>query len=732
MKSKLKYTEALLAMARSTNQYKPDALLSYERVISMAKLVLATEHASLWLLNKVTSPNVEELTLNCLVGFCQQKSMSVTEVSHYWSFLEQQGRLVCDDVAQLSVPDDVMRDLNARFGQAGAFIHVPLFSEGSVFGVLCFYHPAAHQWTEEELYFVSLLSDQVIHVYEKDYYTRLQSELDVVSKIFTASKDAMIILSEVGIVEKVNPAFTNITGFKAEEIVGHHYPSWINQGGQTDVDFIGMCSYVTNHGHWQGELLQRRKSGQLQPVWQTMMSIKNAQNQITNFVAIESDLSSFKRAQERLHYLSHYDSLTGLPNRAEFHKKLADYLAVAEQNLSSVRVICIDIDDFKKINLSLGYAFGDQLLSIVANRLSYLDKKNGVWARLSADEFAYAVCADHRQDRDDFLQKVVEVISQPFALAGHQVRLTASVGCAEYPNSASAEGEALLRDAQAAMRSVKMSGGNNFLCYQESMNQQTIERLMLENQLAQAAGLNQLRLYYQPQIDLETGKLLGLEALIRWQHPEMGLVAPNQFIPLAEETGLIEQIGDWVLNEVCRQLAEWQMQGLPLTSVAINVSASQFIRRPLAKHIQQLIEQYNISPALLELELTERVVMNDPSLVHGIMDQLSSLGVSLSMDDFGTGYSSLSYLQKLPLNKLKVDMSFVRNIATSKNDLAITNTIINLGKNLNLQVIAEGIEIQEQKHLLMQMGCHVGQGYYFAKPMPAEEVAKILTNPDFR
>ncbi len=429
-----------------------------------------------------------------------------------------------------------------------------------------------------------------------------------------------------------------------------------------------------------------------------------------------------------MHYLSHYDALTGLANRVELLEQLAHMVDVAHSMESQVAVFCLDIDDFKKVNLSLGHTLGDQLLTNVAARLNQLGDIHGIWARLSADEYIYALPLDLHVDSEPMMQAILDELHLPFALGGQQVRLTASLGCSRYPQDAQ-DAESLLRSAQTAMRAMKQLGGNGYKCYVSTMNSQAVERLLLENQLAHAVFNQELVLHYQPQVSLDDGQLVGLEALVRWQHPELGLVSPGLFIPLAEETGLIEEIGDWVLEAACRQLAQWRKLGLPVVTMAVNISAPQFVRRPIVQRMAELIRQYELPANLVELELTERVVMNDPSHVRDVMMQLSALGVQLSMDDFGTGYSSLSYLQKFPLDKLKVDMSFVRNIATSKDDLAITKAIIQLGRSLELRVIAEGVETLEQQRLLRSVGCQEGQGYYFAKPLPADKVAALLRHP---
>lgn len=722
------YARALLSLWQATELDAGQQLDVYARILSVAQQLLHVDSASIWW----QQSGVEGNQLVCMCAsdpLLRQKAIPLTLLPNYWHYLQQQSLMVCDHAEhRLPQHNTIMNELLPFLERYQSIMHVRLMSDGQLLGVLRLERLRAHHWLEDEKTFASLLAEQVVHEYEHEERANMQHELELISRVFTASRDAIIVMSNSGEVQKVNPAFTVNTGFEADEIIGQHYPSWVNAGGQTGVDFVEMCHLVCQSGHWQGELLQRRKGRDSQAVWQTMLAIMDSQGNTTNFIAIESDLSGFKEAQARVHYLSHYDSLTGLANRVELLEQLVHMINIAQSAGTQVAVFCVDIDDFKKVNLSLGHTLGDQLLTTVAARLGHLGDAHGVWARLSADEFIYAVSITHGTPTEPMMISFLEALHQPFALGGQQLRLTASMGSALYPQDAH-DAESLLRSAQTAMRAMKQLGGNGYQCYVSTMNSQAIERLLLENQLAHAVSNGELVLHYQPQVCLEDGQLVGLEALVRWQHPELGLVSPGVFIPLAEETGLIEEIGDWVLEEACRQLAQWRAQALPVVTMAVNISAPQFVRRPIVQRIAGLIEQYRLPANLVELELTERVVMNDPSHVRDIMMRLSELGVQLSMDDFGTGYSSLSYLQKFPLDKLKVDMSFVRNIATSKDDLAITKAIIQLGRSLELCVIAEGVETLEQKRLLTSVGCHEGQGYYFAKPLPADKIAALLKHP---
>lgn len=722
------YARALLSLWQATELDAGQEQDVYARTLSVAQHLLHVDSASIWW--QQSGDEGDALVCICARdSSLLQTEIPLTLVPNYWQHLQQHSLMVCDHAKhRLPQHQFIIDELFPFLGSHQSIMHVRLMSGGQLLGVLRLERMRAHHWLEDEKIFAALLAEQIVHEYEHESRAKMQRELELISCVFSASRDAIIVMSNTGEVQKVNPAFTINTGFEADEIIGQHYPRWVNAGGQTGVDFVEMCHLFYPSGHWQGELLQRRKGRDSQAVWQTMLAISDTQGKITNFIAIESDLSGFKEAQAKVHYLSRYDTLTGLANRVELLEQLVNMINIAQSAGTQVAVLCVDIDDFKKVNLSLGHTLGDQLLTIIAARLGSLGDARGVWARLSADEFIYVISMTHGQAIEPMMTSFLDGLHQPFALGGQQLRLTASMGSALYPQDAH-DAEALLRSAQTAMRAMKQLGGNGYQCYVSTMNSQAIERLLLENQLAHAVSNGELVLHYQPQVCLEDGQLVGLEALVRWQHPELGLVSPGVFIPLAEETGLIEEIGDWVLEEACRQLAQWRDQGLPVVTMAVNISAPQFVRRPIVQRIASLIEQYCLPANWVELELTERVVMNDPSHVRDIMAQLSELGVQLSMDDFGTGYSSLSYLQKFPLDKLKVDMSFVRNIATSKDDLAITKAIIQLGRSLELCVIAEGVETLEQKRLLTSVGCHQGQGYYFAKPLPADRIVALLKHP---
>lgn len=722
------YANALLSVWQDAELGSGYESLAYARIVEVAQHMLHLDHASIWVLQS-DEQQVENLTLvkQSADDGARLPFIKATQLPRYLAQLSQAPLIICDQSHGCDDDVSLWEETQPYLAQGTVSVmHVRLMGDGRLLGVLRLEMKKAHRWSGDEKTFAKLLAEQLVHLLQHEDRVRIQQELELISRVFNASRDAIVVISNTGIVQKVNPAFTQITGFLPEEVLGQYYPLWINQGGQTEVDFDSICGLVATDGHWHGELMQRRKDGEVQAVWQTLLSVRDAHGQVTNYISIETDLSAHKAAQARVHYLSHFDSLTGMANRQLLQLRLAELFAKVNVGFGCVAVVYLDIDDFKKVNLSMGHVLGDQLLITIASRLQHVQFGEGSWARLSADEFVYAGLITNRQSVDQEVDAIVARLSEPFVVGGQYIRLTASIGVALYPEDAH-DGESILKAAQNAMRAAKESGGNHVRQYVSLMTQQAEERLHLETQLARAIKENQLTLHYQPQYNLADAKLVGVEALLRWQHPELGWIAPNIFIPIAEETGLIEEIGDWVLEEACRQLAQWKSLALPLVPIAVNVSASQFIRQPICDRVRCLLSQYQIDPALLELELTERVVMHDPMQVKEIMQHLSDIGIQLSIDDFGTGYSSLSYLQQFPLDKLKIDMSFVHNMLESKDSAAIAKAIVQLGKSMELTVIAEGIETRAQQDMLLEMGCEQGQGFYFSHPLSADKLMVFMT-----
>ncbi|MDH5229408.1 MAG: EAL domain-containing protein [Gammaproteobacteria bacterium] len=439
-------------------------------------------------------------------------------------------------------------------------------------------------------------------------------------------------------------------------------------------------------------------------------------------IAVSRDITERKETEERLLYLANYDSLTGLPNRALFRDRLRRAIARAQRNDSHVALMFLDLDRFKNINDSLGHHAGDQLLRGVARRLKQYARKGDTIARLGGDEFT--VILEGINNADDaavVAKKILELMEPPFKVDGHEVAASTSIGITLYPDDA-ADMRTLLKNADTAMYRSKEKGRNHYQFYTADMNAKAYEYLLLENNLRHALDREEFRLYFQPQIDLHTQGIIGIEALLRWEHPEQGLLQPENFIPFAEETGLIIPIGEWVLRSACRHAVSWQKAGLPPVRVAVNLSMRQFRQKDFVQLIADALQETGLAPQYLELEITESFLAHNVEQATEILRDLHKLGVHLSIDDFGTGYSSLSYLKRFPLNTLKIDQSFVRDITTDPDGATIAEAIIALGQSLNLSVIAEGVEDHEQVFFLKGRGCDLAQGFFFSHPIASEKV----------
>ena len=450
--------------------------------------------------------------------------------------------------------------------------------------------------------------------------------------------------------------------------------------------------------------------------------------QVIEIVAVSRDITERKETEERLLYLANYDSLTGLPNRALFRDRLRRAIARAQRNEKRVALLFLDLDRFKNINDSLGHHAGDQLLRGVARRLKQYARKGDTVARLGGDEFTVILeGVAHADDAALVAKKIIELMEPAYKIDGHEVVATPSIGITLYPDDA-ADMRTLLKNADTAMYRSKERGRNRYQFYTSDMNAKAYEYLMLENNLRHALEREEFRLFYQPQIDLHSQGLFGVEALLRWEHPEQGLLPPEHFIPFAEETGLIIPIGEWVLREACKQAVEWQNQGLPPTRVAVNLSMRQFRQKNFVDIVAGVLNETGLDPQYLELEVTESFLAHNAEQATEILRSLHRLGVHLSIDDFGTGYSSLSYLKQFPLNTLKIDQSFVRDISSDPDGATIAEAIIALGQSLRLNVIAEGVETEDQVFFLRGRGCDRVQGFLFSHPLPPEEIVGWLTS----
>ena len=553
-----------------------------------------------------------------------------------------------------------------------------------------------------------------------------ESDLQLAKQVIDSSNEAILITDAANRIVSVNAAFEAITGYTAAEAVGNN-PSLL-ASGRHDVEFYrAMWHKLLTEGHWEGEVWDRRKGGDIYPKWLRINLLRDpATHAITHHVAVFSDITERKAAEEKIQHLAHHDALTDLPNRFALRVHLEHALARARREGYGVALMFLDLDRFKTINDSLGHHVGDELLREVAVRLRQSVRDADLVARLGGDEFVVVLERMLRaDDAAPVARKILETLARPCRLDGHELHTTPSIGIGFYPEDGE-DIDTLMRNADAAMYHAKAAGRNNVQYFSAHMNETARTRLGIENALHAALRERQFILHYQPQFDLASGRLTGFEALIRWRHPERGLVPPGEFIPVAEESGMIVDIGNWVLEEACRQARVWQDAGLDFDHIAVNLAARHFARQDLVPAVRGVLYAAGLAPARLELEITETGLMEADAGVLAILEELNGMGVRLVVDDFGTGYSSLAYLKRLPVHRLKIDRSFVMDIETDASDAAIARSVIALAHALSLDVVAEGVETKGQADFLRAYGCDRVQGYLYGRPMPAEDAANLM------
>lgn len=554
---------------------------------------------------------------------------------------------------------------------------------------------------------------------------RDEESLRQAAAVFDATQEGVLVTDVQQHIVHCNPAFSRITGYSQEEILGQS-PNLLKSGRHDKLFYENLWASLQNHGAWSGEVWNRRKNGEIYPQWQCIRAIHDEQGEISHFVAVFSDISALKRSQRELDYLAHHDPLSNLPNRLLFTERVARTLEHDKAEQKNGAVLLIDLDHFKHINESLGHNIGDLLLKAVGERLSTQLSKRMTLARLGGDEFGllYEECRNAEQAAV-MAQRLQHSLTQAFIVIDKELFITASIGICLYPDDAEDVAQ-VLRNADSALFKAKSSGRESYAFYSEELTKHAHQRVELASALRHALDHQELRVYYQPLLCLRKRKLIGVEALVRWQHPQRGLVSPGEFIPVAEETGLIGAIDAWVLQQSCRQMVSWRNAGLTLQFVAVNVSSRLFSRDELDLRVADVLRDTGLDPACLELEVTESAIMDNPDAALALLERVRALGVRLAIDDFGTGYSSLARLKRLPVHKLKLDQSFVSGLPHDQDDIAITRAVIALGHSMGMKVLAEGIEQVEQLELLNQLGCDHGQGYYFGRPQPAAQLAELL------
>lgn len=545
---------------------------------------------------------------------------------------------------------------------------------------------------------------------------KAEERIKLLASIFDNSGEAIVITDSNNIIIEVNKAFSQFTGYSCEEAIGQN-PKILKSGIEGVEFYKEMWRCLLENNYWQGEIWDKRKDNSLYPKWLTITTIRDKYNNITNYFASFSDISQRKEAERRIEHLAHNDSLTSLPNRFTLVEKFSQALEQAKRSSGSLSVMFIDLDRFKTINDSLGHQIGDMLLCEVATRLKKTLRAADIVARFGGDEFVIIQPLIRSEMESVHLaKKILNTISKPYILDNNTVYTTPSIGISIFPNDGDNVPE-LMKNADAAMYHAKSSGRNAYQMFTNEMHIVACKRMAIENSLRTAITNDEFILYYQPQVESITCKLVGFEALVRWQSPEHGLVSPDKFIPIAEETGLIVKIGEQVFQKACMQAALWESEGLPEVKIAVNLSARQLKQTNLAELFVEIMDTYKVNPKNIELEVTESMTMEDPKASILILNKLKNIGFDLAIDDFGTGYSSLSYLKLFPVHKLKIDKSFVNDIVTDPNDAAIASATIALGHNLGMKVIAEGVETEEQLDFLVKNGCDMIQGYLFSKPV---------------
>jgi diguanylate cyclase (GGDEF)-like protein/PAS domain S-box-containing protein len=569
----------------------------------------------------------------------------------------------------------------------------------------------------------------VIYAIVHDISERIQAEraLREAATVFESTAEAIMITDTSGVIRRINQAFTNMTGFSAAESLGQT-PRILKSGRQDELFYKSMWERLMAQGRWEGEVWNKRKNGDIFPVWQIVSTVRDEQGKAVGFVSLFIDITQKKRDEDEIAYRANYDALTGLPNRNLLAERLGQALKQARREGSRVAVMFVDLDFFKQVNDTLGHAVGDRLLQLVAERMRMCVRETDTIARLGGDEFVILLMdIDEIAPAGIVAEKLIAQMAEVFTIEGNEIHIGASIGITIFPDDGH-DIDTLFRNADLAMYRAKTMGRNNAQFFEAALTTAALDRRALENDLRGALSRHEFRLHFLPLIDLATNQIMGVEALLRWQHPQRGLLDPGHFVPLAEETGLIREIGTWALDEACRQLAGWEATGHRLT-LALNVSIRQLPEALSVKNILAVLYKYGLEPGQIVLEITESVLLAESPAIQQWFVEAGAAGLHLSIDDFGTGYSSLAYLKRFPVRHVKIDKTFVKNMEGDAGNRALVEAILAMAHSLGLSVVAEGVEEAGQASLLQARSCELAQGYLYSHPLPADELAVLLGKP---
>ncbi|USD63383.1 EAL domain-containing protein [Vibrio sp. SCSIO 43140] len=557
---------------------------------------------------------------------------------------------------------------------------------------------------------------------------QVEARLSITSEIFNNFQEGMMITDHNARIMDVNRAFTVLTGYQESEVIGEN-PRFLQSGHHSRTFYTSMWDQLKEQGQWKGEFINRKKDGTVYPQMATISAITGDHGDLLHYICVFEDISLRKTNEEKLRRMAFFDPLTNLPNRAHLTRLLEQHIEVGKQERQPFATLFLDLDHFKHINDSKGHHYGDKLLASVAKRLTSHQKANGAVGRIGGDEFVM-ILTGYRSEAEllDIVDQTLSVFNAPFEIEqDDHICVSGSIGIALYPDDGS-DSETLLKNADTAMYLAKKNGRNGYAFYSPDLTDRSVQHVRIQSALHEAVDRQQLSLAYQPQYRFSDRSLIGVEALLRWEHPDLGWIPPSVFIPIAEKTGLIQSIGAWVLRAGCEQGKRWLDSGVNFGKIAVNASALQLQRSDFVSQLVEITQQTGFPTSQLEIEITESFLLRNQQHAFATLGQLRELGIDISLDDFGTGYSSLSYLKGLPINKLKIDRSFINDVPSQADSNAIVQAIIAMAQALDLVVVAEGVEDQQQVEFLTEHGCQFGQGYVFSKPIDPLDFARLISN----